>query len=290
MIEAQNLVKRYGSTVAVNDLSFSVRPAMVTGFLGPNGAGKTTTMRMILGLDAPTQGSVTVDGRDYRDLPAPMREVGALLDAKALHGGRRAYDHLLCLAQSNGIPRSRVDEVLRIVGLEDVAKTSDEGLLAGHGSAARYRLGASRGPDGAHLRRAGERSRPRWHPLGPDPHAVPRRRGRTVLVSSHLMSEMALTADHLLVIGKGQLIADASVDEFVRSSSQQSVHVRTPQAAELAARCREAGANIRAGSTSRVATEPAAATDAGTDADVIEITGMASDAVGTLAASLRYGR
>ncbi|HUA31535.1 MAG TPA: ATP-binding cassette domain-containing protein, partial [Streptosporangiaceae bacterium] len=113
MIQARHLVKRYGSTVAVNDLSFSVRPGLVTGFLGPNGAGKTTTMRMILGLDAPTQGSVTVGGRSYRDLPAPMREVGALLDAKALHGGRRARDHLLCLAQSNGITRRRVDEVLR---------------------------------------------------------------------------------------------------------------------------------------------------------------------------------
>src|SRR6266436_2952538 len=126
MIEARNLVKRYGSTMAVDDLSFSVRPGMVTGFLGPNGAGKTTTMRMILGLDAPTQGSVTVGGRSYRDLPAPMREVGALLDAKALHGGRRACDHLLCLAQSNGIPRSRVDEVLHIVGLEGVARRRSE--------------------------------------------------------------------------------------------------------------------------------------------------------------------
>ena len=133
MIEARNLVKRYGSTTAVDDLSFTIRPGLVTGFLGPNGAGKTTTMRMILGLDAPTQGSVTVDGRGYRDLPAPMREVGALLDAKALLGGRRAYDHLLCLAQSNGIGRSRVDEVLRIVGLEDVAKRRAKGLSLGMG-------------------------------------------------------------------------------------------------------------------------------------------------------------
>ena len=283
MIEAQNLVKRYGSTVAVNDLSFSIRPGMVTGFLGPNGAGKTTTMRMILGLDAPTQGSVTVDGRSYRDLPAPMREVGALLDAKGLHGGRRAYDHLLCLAQSNGIPRSRVDEVLRIVGLEDVAKRRAKGFSLGMGQ----RLGIASAllgdpavlifdepvngldPDGIHWVRTLMRT------LAAE--------GRTVLVSSHLMSEMALTADHLLVIGKGQLIADASVDEFVRSSSQQSVHVRTPQAAELAARCREAGADVRNGNTSRVATT--ADTDAGTDPDVIEITGMDSDAVGTLAAA-----
>jgi ABC-2 type transport system ATP-binding protein len=285
MIEAQNLVKRYGSTMAVNDLSFSIRPGMVTGFLGPNGAGKTTTMRMILGLDAPMQGSVTVDGLSYRDLPAPMREVGALLDAKGLHGGRRAYDHLLCLAQSNGIPRSRVDEVLRTVGLEDVAKRRAKGFSLGMGQ----RLGIASAllgdpavlifdepvngldPDGIHWVRTLMRT------LATE--------GRTVLVSSHLMSEMALTADHLLVIGKGQLIADASVDEFVQSSSQQSVHVRTPQAAELAARCREAGGNVRNGSAPRVATAPVAGTDAGIDPDVIEITGMESDAVGTLAAA-----
>ena len=217
MIEARNLVKRYGSTMAVNDLSFSIRPGLVTGFLGPNGAGKTTTMRMILGLDAPTQGSVTVGGRSYRDLPAPMREVGALLDAKALHGGRRARDHLLCLARSNGIPRSRVDEVLRIVGLEGVARRRAKGFSLGMGQ----RLGIASAllgdpavlifdepvngldPDGIHWVRTLLRA------LAAE--------GRTVLVSSHLMSEMALTADHLLVIGKGRLIADTSVDEFVRS-------------------------------------------------------------------------
>ena len=285
MIEAHGLVKRYGSTMAVNDLSFSIRPGMVTGFLGPNGAGKTTTMRMILGLDAPTQGSVTVGGRSYRDLPAPMREVGALLDAKALHGGRRARDHLLCLAQSNGIPRSRVDEVLRIVGLEGVARRRAKGFSLGMGQ----RLGIASAllgdpavlifdepvngldPDGIHWVRTLLRA------LAAE--------GRTVLVSSHLMSEMALTADHLLVIGKGRLIADTSVDEFVRSSSQQSVHVRSPQAAELAARCREAGATVRAGSTSRAAAAPVAGPDAGTDPDVIEITGMDSAEVGRLAAA-----
>ena len=285
MIEAHDLVKRYGSTMAVNGLSFSIRPGMVTGFLGPNGAGKTTTMRMILGLDAPTQGSVTVGGRSYRDLPAPMREVGALLDAKALHGGRRACDHLLCLARSNGIPRSRVDEVLRIVGLEGVARRRAKGFSLGMGQ----RLGIASAllgdpavlifdepvngldPDGIHWVRTLLRA------LAAE--------GRTVLVSSHLMSEMALTADHLLVIGKGRLIADTSVDEFVRSSSRQSVHVRSPQAAELAARCREAGATVRAGSTSRAATAPVARTDAGTDPDVIEITGMDSAEVGRLAAA-----
>ena len=133
MIEAHDLVKRYGSTMAVNNLSFSFRPGLVTGFLGPNGAGKTTTMRMILSLDAPTQGSVTVGGRSYRDLSAPMREVGALLDAKALHGGRRARDHLLCLGRSNGIPRSRVYEVLRIVGLESAASRRAKGFSLGMG-------------------------------------------------------------------------------------------------------------------------------------------------------------
>ena len=269
MIEARGLVKRYGSAVAVSDLSFSVRPGLVTGFLGPNGAGKTTTMRMILGLDAPTRGSVTVAGRGYRDLPAPMREVGALLDARALHGGRRAFDHLLCLAQSNGIARSRVDEVLRIVGLEGVARRRAKGFSLGMGQ----RLGIASAllgdpavlifdepenglaPGGVHCVRTLMRA------LAAE--------GRTVLVCSHLMSEMALTAGHLLVIGKGQLIADASADEFVRSSSQQSVHVRSPQAAELAARCREAGAPVRAG----------------TGPDVIEITGMDSAEVGRLAAA-----
>jgi ABC-2 type transport system ATP-binding protein len=272
MIEARGLVKRYGSVTAVNDLSFSIRPGMVTGFLGPNGAGKTTTMRMILGLDAPTQGSVTVGGRSYRDLPAPMREVGALLDAKALHGGRRARDHLLCLAQSNGIPRSRVDEVIRIAGLEGVARRRAKGFSLGMGQ----RLGIASAllgdpavlifdepvngldPDGIHWVRTLMRG------LAAE--------GRTVLVSSHLMSEMALTADYLLVIGKGRLIADTSAEEFVRSSSQRSVHVRSPQAAELAARCREAGATV-------------AGPDAGTDPDVIEITGMDSAEVGRLAAA-----
>jgi ABC-2 type transport system ATP-binding protein len=236
MIEAHGLVKRYGSTTAVDDLSFSIRPGLVTGFLGPNGAGKTTTMRMILGLDAPTQGSVTVGGRSYRDLPAPIREVGALLDAKAVHGGRRARDHLLCLAQSNGIARSRVEEVLRIVGLQGVARRRAKGFSLGMGQ--RLGIAATLLGDPAVL----IFDEP-VNGLGPDGIAWARTlmralaaEGRTVLVSSHLMSEMALTADHLLVIGKGRLIADTSADEFTRSSSQQSVHVRSPQAAELAAR------------------------------------------------------
>ena len=202
-----------------------------------------------------------------------MREVGALLDAKAVHGGRRAFDHLLCLAQSNGIPRRRVDEVIRLVGLEAVARRRAKGFSLGMSQ----RLGIASAllgdpavlifdepvngldPDGIHWVRTLMRT------LAAE--------GRTVLVSSHLMSEMALTADHLLVIGKGRLIADTSVDDFVRSSSQQSVHVRSPQAVELAARCREAGATV---------TDP---TDPGTDPDVIEITGMDSAEVGKLAAA-----
>ena len=242
---------------------------MVTGFLGPNGAGKTTTMRMILGLDAPTQGSVTVAGRSYRDLPAPMREVGALLDAKALHGGRRAFDHLLCLAHSNGIARSRVEEVLGIVGLEGVARRRAKGLSLGMGQ----RLGIASALLGDPAVLIFD------EPVnGLDPGGIAWVRtlmralaaeGRTVLVSSHLMSEMALTADHLLVIGKGRLIADTSAEEFTRSSSRRSVHVRSPRAAELAARCRQAGATVRAG----------------TGPGVIEITGMDSAEVGRLAAA-----
>ena len=261
-----------GSTTAVvNDLSFSdLRLGLVTGFLAPNGAGKTTTMRMILGLDGADAGlgHRRRPGGD-RDLPAPRRQLGALLDAKALHGGRRAYDHLLCLAQSNGIPRRRVDLVLRTVGLEDVARRRVKGFSLGMSQ----RLGIASAllgdppvlifdepvngldPDGIHWVRTLMRA------LAAE--------GRTVLVSSHLMSEMALTADHLLVIGKGRLIADTSVDEFVRSSSQRSVHVRSPQAADLAARCREAGAGVQAG----------------TGPDVIEITAMDSAEVGKLAAS-----
>ncbi len=176
MIEARNLTKRYGNTVAVDDLSFDVQPGMVTGFLGPNGAGKTTTMRMILGLDRPSNGEVTIGGRRYRDLPAPLHEVGALLDAKAVHGGRSAYNHLLCLAQSNGIPRKRVETVLGIVGLESVARRRAGRLLAGDGPTARHRGGAAGRSGDPDVRRAGQRTRPRGHRLGPHPHAGPGRR------------------------------------------------------------------------------------------------------------------
>jgi ABC-2 type transport system ATP-binding protein len=197
MIEARGLTKRYGETVAVNDLSFSIAPGHVTGFLGPNGAGKTTTMRMILGLDAPTAGTVTVNGRPYTDYRFPLREVGALLDAKAMHGSRRAYDHLLAIAQSNAIPRRRVDEVLEIVGLTDVARRRAGGFSLGMGQ----RLGiavALLGDPGILMFD---------EPVnGLDPEGILWIRnllhdladeGRTVFISSHLMSEMALTADRL---------------------------------------------------------------------------------------------
>jgi ABC-2 type transport system ATP-binding protein len=246
MIEARNLTKRYGNTLAVDGLSFDVKPGMVTGFLGPNGAGKTTTMRLILGLDRPTGGEVTVAGRRFRDLPAPLHEVGALLDAKAVHGGRSAYNHLLCLAQSNGIPRKRVGEVLGIVGLDSVARRRAGSYSLGMGQ----RLGiaaALLGDPGVLMFD---------EPVnGLDPEGIVWVRtlmralageGRTVLVSSHLMSEMALTADHLIVIGRGRLIRDEGVNDFVASSSRQSVRVRSPQSADLAARMGAAGAVVQA--------------------------------------------
>jgi len=268
MIEARNLTKRFGATLAVDDLSFEVKPGVVTGFLGPNGAGKTTTMRMILGLDWPNDGAVTIGGRSYRDLSVPLREVGALLDAKALHGGRMAYNHLLCLAQSNGIPARRVDEVLAIVGLETVARRRAGGFSLGMGQ----RLGIA----GALLGDPGVLMFD--EPVnGLDPEGIVWVRklmralaaeGRTVLVSSHLMSEMALTADHLIVIGRGRMIRDTSVTDFLDSSSQQSVRVRSPQAGLLAERLRAGGAVVTA------------------DVDgALEVTGMDGEAIGDLAAA-----
>jgi ABC-2 type transport system ATP-binding protein len=245
MIEAEGLTKRYGDTLAVDDLSFSVEPGRITGFLGPNGAGKTTTMRLILGLDRPTAGRVTINGKPFDEVAQPMRQVGALLDAKAMHGGRSAYNHLLCLAQSNNLPRRRVDEVLSLVGLTDVAGKRSKGFSLGMGQ----RLGIA----GALL---GDPQILMFdEPVnGLDPEGILWIRnlmkalaaeGRTIFVSSHLMSEMENTADHLLVIGRGRLIADCTVDEFIAANSQQNVRVRTPQPDLLAKLVAAAGATVR---------------------------------------------
>ena len=244
MIEARSLTKRYGDKVAVDDLSFSVEPGKITGFLGPNGAGKTTTMRLILGLDRPTKGTVTVHGKDFRRLAQPMREVGALLDAKAVHGGRSAYNHLLCLAQTNNLPARRVGEVLDLVGLNEVARKRSGGFSLGMGQ----RLGIA----GALL---GDPAILMFdEPVnGLDPEGILWIRnlmkalaaeGRTVFVSSHLMSEMENTADHLLVIGRGRLIADCTVAEFIARNSVQTVRVRTPQAEELRSVVALAGGHV----------------------------------------------
>ena len=234
MIEAQGLTKRYGDTLAVDDLSFSVESGKITGFLGPNGAGKTTTMRMILGLDRPTAGSVTVNGQPYARLAHPMRDVGALLDAKAVHGGRSAYNHLLCLAETNDLPKRRVGEVLDMVGLSEVAKKRSKGFSLGMGQ----RLGIA----GALLGDPGILMFD--EPVnGLDPEGILWIRnlmkalaaeGRTVFVSSHLMSEMENTADHLIVIGRGRLISDCTVQEFIAANSRQTVRVRTPDPDALA--------------------------------------------------------
>jgi ABC-2 type transport system ATP-binding protein len=245
MIEARGLTKRYGDTLAVDDLSFSVAPGKITGFLGPNGAGKTTTMRMILGLDEPTSGTVTINGRPFTKAAQPMRQVGALLDAKALHGGRSAYNHLLCLAQSNNLPTKRVREALALVGLTDVAKKRTRGFSLGMGQ----RLGIAAALLGdPQILMFDE-------PVnGLDPEGILWIRnlmkalaaeGRTVFVSSHLMSEMENTADHLVVIGKGKLIADCTVSEFIAANSQVNVRVRTPQPEQLTRLVATAGGTVQ---------------------------------------------
>jgi ABC-2 type transport system ATP-binding protein len=234
MIEVRGLTKRYGEKVAVNDLTFGVEPGKVTGFLGPNGAGKTTTMRLILGLDYPDAGTVSVDGQRYSGLANPMREVGALLDAKAVHGGRSAYNHLLCLAQTNNLPGKRVDEVLDLVGLSEVARKRSKGFSLGMSQ--RLGIAATMLGDPKVLMFD--------EPVnGLDPEGILWIRnlmkalaaeGRTVFVSSHLMSEMENTAEHLIVIGKGKLIADCTMNEFIAQSSGAAVRVRTPSPDQLA--------------------------------------------------------
>jgi ABC-2 type transport system ATP-binding protein len=246
VIVARGLTKTYGTKVAVDGIDFTVEPGRVTGFLGPNGAGKSTTMRMILGLGRPTGGSVTVDGHRYTDSPAPLREVGALLEAKAVHPGRSARNHLRWLAASNGIPVRRVDEVLELVGIEKVARQRVGRFSLGMGQ----RLGIA-------VALLGD---PRTVVLdepvnGLDPEGIRWVRtlarqlaaeGRTVFVSSHLMSEMALTADHLVVIGRGRVLADCSMSDFIADHASSYVRVRSPQRGEVADVLRRHGLDVTA--------------------------------------------
>ncbi len=228
MIEARGLTKRYGPKTAVDGISFTVRPGTVTGFLGPNGAGKSTTMRMIMGLDRPTAGTVTVNGRPYAQHRSPLTEVGALLDAKAVHTGRSAYNHLRAMAATHAIPTKRVDEVIEMTGLQPVAKKRVGGFSLGMGQ----RLGIASALLGD------PKTLILDEPVnGLDPEGVLWVRnlarylaseGRTVFLSSHLMSEVALTADHIIVIGKGRIIADAPVSDIVNGSQQRTVRVRAP--------------------------------------------------------------
>jgi ABC-2 type transport system ATP-binding protein len=269
LIEARGLTKHYGKTLAVDNLSFDVRPGQVTGFLGPNGSGKSTTMRLIMGLDVPNAGSATINGRRFGALPWPLHEVGALLEAKAIHPGRSAFNHLLALAQSNRIGRRRVQEVLELVGLADVAKRR----------AGKFSLGMSQrlGIAAALLGDPGVLLFD--EPVnGLDPEGILWVRnllrflaseGRTIFVSSHLMSEMALTADHVVVIGRGRLIADQPVATLVSGSAQQFVKVKSPDEG-LAALLRDSGGRVEAG-----------------EDGALTVTGLDAERIGDLAAEHR---
>jgi ABC-2 type transport system ATP-binding protein len=267
VIEARGLTKRYSGKTAVEDLSFVVRPGVVTGFLGPNGAGKSTTMRLLLGLDRPNAGGSLINGKAYDDFPAPLREVGALLEARAVHTGRSARNHLLAMAATNGIPRTRVAEMLGLVGLDEVAGKRAGGFSLGMGQ----RLGiasALLGDPGTLLLD---------EPVnGLDPEGILWMRnllkrlageGRTVFVSSHLMSEMAVTATELIVVGRGRLIVSGSVDELVHRASSGAVIVRTKETERLAALLGGAGRQVEV-----------------LRAETLQVTGMDSEAVGLVAA------
>ena len=266
MIRAEDLTKRYGERVAVDAVSFTVEPGIVTGFLGPNGAGKSTTMRLILGLDAPTGGTVTVNGKPYREHPAPLTEVGALLEARAIHTGRTAYNHLLALAQTHGIGRGRVEELIDMVGLADVADKRVKSFSLGMGQ----RLGIASAllgdphtlildepvngldPEGIHwirtlLRRLADE-------------------GRTIFISSHLMSEMAQTAERVIVIGRGRVIADTTIAEFIQSASTEQVRVRSPRVQRLTDLIDTIGGTV-----------------VPVDGDTVEVTGMTTEQIGELA-------
>lgn len=270
MIEARNLTKRYGNKVAVDDLTFTVRPGLVTGFLGPNGAGKSTTMRLILGLDGATSGSVDVNGRPFAEHRRPLHEVGALLEARAIHTGRSARNHLLAMAATTGVGRSRVEQVIEMVGLQDVAAQRVGTFSLGMGQ----RLGIASAMLGdPHTLILDE-------PVnGLDPDGVRwirnllkelAREGRTIFLSSHLMSEMSVTADHVIVVGQGRLLRDQSMTDFISEASSTVVRVRSPQAAELAELLDRGGSSVRV-------TEPGR----------LEVTSVSTDEIGTIAAAAR---
>jgi ABC-2 type transport system ATP-binding protein len=268
MIEAEGLTKDYGEKRAVDGISFAVRPGIVTGFLGPNGSGKSTTMRLILGLDSPTAGDVRVNGKHYRDHIAPLHEVGALLEARSVHTGRSAYNHLRALAQTHGISRRRVDELIDLVGLHDVARKRAGQFSLGMGQRLGIATALLGDPTTVMLDEPAN---------GLDPEGVHWIRnvlkqlaseGRTVFVSSHLMTEMALTAEHLIVIGRGRLIADMSVDEFVRKASGTRVRVRSPQATRL--RELVLGPHVSVASS---------------ESSLLEVEGLSAEQVGEIAAA-----
>jgi ABC-2 type transport system ATP-binding protein len=272
MIEAQDLTKIYGGKAAVDHLSFAVEPGRVTGFLGPNGAGKSTTMRLILGLDRPQSGFALINGRRYRDLSDPLHTVGALLEAKSVHPGRSARNHLLFLAQTQGIPASRVEEVLALVGLQDVADKRAGGFSLGMSQRLGVAVAMLGNPEILLLD----------EPVnGLDPEGVLWIRnlmkslaaeGRTVLVSSHLMNEMAVTADHLIVIGRGKLITEASTEDVIARSTDKSVRVRTPGADRLAEMIAAAGGKVTRGGAEN-------------GAGLLTVTGLEAPRIGELAAS-----
>ena len=273
MIEARELTKRYGDKIAVDHLTFTVQPGRVTGFLGPNGAGKSTTMRLILGLDRPTSGSATINGKAYRDIPNPLRTVGALLEARSVHTGRTAFNHLLFLAQTQGLPRTRVQEVIGLVGLGEVANRRTGGFSLGMSQ----RLGIA----------AALLGDPQVLLLdepvnGLDPEGILWVRnlmkrlaseGRTIFVSSHLMNEMSVTADHLIVIGRGRLIADCSTQEFIAQSAHKSVLVRTPDPGRLTSAITAEGGHV----------EPREVGEG--EAPALTVTGIPAPRIGELAAA-----
>jgi ABC-2 type transport system ATP-binding protein len=300
MIEVRDLTKRYGPKLAVDHLSFTVEPGRVTGFLGPNGAGKSTTMRLVLGLDHPNAGSATINGRPYHELNRPLRTVGALLEAKSVHGGRSARNHLRFLAETQGLPRRRVDEVLGLVGLLEVASKRAGGFSLGMSQRLGIAAALLGDPEVLLLD----------EPVnGLDPEGVLWVRnlmkqlaaqGRTILVSSHLMNEMAVTADHLIVIGRGRLIVESSTEDVIARSTDKSVRVRSPEAERLAKLIEAAGGTAAAGDSTAAAgtaasggpavlaasgaagaSAPAAANGAG----LLTVTGLDAARIGELAAS-----